>query len=708
MAGFTKTLVCSFLLGISCPVAALAYSYDEIVQIVQAEEKAFGSADYSKSLDQRLEALEIKQFGAIQSGSDSLRLRRICRELGVPQREGSIIAAPFNVVIADNAKRSKVEASRDAQAQKNDKGTQLTAHSTNLKPSATRSSKKASVQAKRAQLAKASTRNALSSSQLASSKVQNGQANDTSSPSKVVSVNQSADTSSSTSQISEAPTMPGADTLGDNKSALYCAMVAAALGIVGICGVMIVYLQREKNELNLRYARNFTLRNQRQTELSEFEDNESEFDAEPAAFEATSGVFGGDTSGAAAGATLGTAAEATVGATLGAAAEATVGATIGAAAEAPVGATIGATIGAAAEAPVEAAVASAVESDLTSAVAFDCNSLDSHPAYLPHAVIDANEQLILHYESNPFACLNIEENMVFLSSVESAASAICAVSDKMPELQEVIATQENIENHEYTSNVPSTTNIDDLSISWLEALSANRSPEMNGPSLDSFEQLSSGSAQLKYNEINSAYLQARPNSFAQLLETKPSNDNLAQHDSSVGEIFELLMTDLIDASVDDSAFESEDSGEGDYRLSEFIIAISKFDDSSEIDSSIPAVWPAEETNVAPRISSVSEWILRNGRSMTVISENTMRTPTRDEAFSASPAAEWGEESYHALAQLLIDAAGMTSFSKARSKRLVVPHNIPAYGRRIAASRVRESQQDSREYQSRLRGLFSEC
>lgn len=100
LAGISKiTVACSLFLALICPAVAQAYSYDEIVQMVRAEEKVFGEADYSKSLDQRLQALEQKVFGMQKTGSDSVRLKRVCRSLGLLNDEEPKIAAPYSVVI---------------------------------------------------------------------------------------------------------------------------------------------------------------------------------------------------------------------------------------------------------------------------------------------------------------------------------------------------------------------------------------------------------------------------------------------------------------------------------------------------------------------------------------------------------------------------------------------------------------------------------
>ena len=94
------TFVCFILCCWLSVPAARAFGYDDIVTLVQAEEKVFGRADYSKSLDQRLRLLENKVLGSAQSGSDSVRLHRLCRSLGLPQSEGPAITAPYAVKLA--------------------------------------------------------------------------------------------------------------------------------------------------------------------------------------------------------------------------------------------------------------------------------------------------------------------------------------------------------------------------------------------------------------------------------------------------------------------------------------------------------------------------------------------------------------------------------------------------------------------------------
>lgn len=97
---FRTGVLCSLIWGLFGFLPAFAFNYDEIVTIVQAEEKVFGQADYNKTLDQRLASLEEKVLGGTQKGSESLRLRRLCRTLGMEKKEGSVIAEPYSVSIA--------------------------------------------------------------------------------------------------------------------------------------------------------------------------------------------------------------------------------------------------------------------------------------------------------------------------------------------------------------------------------------------------------------------------------------------------------------------------------------------------------------------------------------------------------------------------------------------------------------------------------
>jgi hypothetical protein len=101
---FKITILVLLSVCLFCPAPVMAFGYDEIVMIVQAEEQVFGRADYSKSLEQRLEILETKVLGSMQTGSDSARLRRICRTLGISVPEGSLAAAPYSVTVASAGK----------------------------------------------------------------------------------------------------------------------------------------------------------------------------------------------------------------------------------------------------------------------------------------------------------------------------------------------------------------------------------------------------------------------------------------------------------------------------------------------------------------------------------------------------------------------------------------------------------------------------
>lgn len=117
LTGISKIAV-SFgvAMALFCPAAAFAFSYDEIVQIVQSEEKVFGKGNYELSLDQRLVALENAIFGHAQEGSDSFRLRAICRNLGVEKQPGSVMAAPYlvDVTPASKSKETSKEVVKEA------------------------------------------------------------------------------------------------------------------------------------------------------------------------------------------------------------------------------------------------------------------------------------------------------------------------------------------------------------------------------------------------------------------------------------------------------------------------------------------------------------------------------------------------------------------------------------------------------------------
>lgn len=72
--------------------AAEAYSNDDLVYMVRAEEKVFGHADNRLSLDQRLDALEASVLGRRGAGSSSQRLHRVLVGLQMAAQEAN--AAP--------------------------------------------------------------------------------------------------------------------------------------------------------------------------------------------------------------------------------------------------------------------------------------------------------------------------------------------------------------------------------------------------------------------------------------------------------------------------------------------------------------------------------------------------------------------------------------------------------------------------------------
>ncbi len=109
---------CALFLGVSCPISAFAYSYEELVQLVQAEERVFGKGDYSSSLDQRLARLETKVLGATHSGSDSERLRAVCTGLGIESHDKPSLAAPFAVVVKKATPFATLSKAKSAQSGK--------------------------------------------------------------------------------------------------------------------------------------------------------------------------------------------------------------------------------------------------------------------------------------------------------------------------------------------------------------------------------------------------------------------------------------------------------------------------------------------------------------------------------------------------------------------------------------------------------------
>lgn len=78
-------VACSFV-GIR---SASAYSYDDIVCLVNAEQKALGRSDSASSLEERLHAVEVAVNGHGGTGSEKARLAAVCTRLGIP-----VIGAP--------------------------------------------------------------------------------------------------------------------------------------------------------------------------------------------------------------------------------------------------------------------------------------------------------------------------------------------------------------------------------------------------------------------------------------------------------------------------------------------------------------------------------------------------------------------------------------------------------------------------------------
>lgn len=65
-----------------CQGMALAFSYDDLILLVQAEQKQ-GISKTNLSLDERLRNLETSVFGAARAGSESKRLKDVCRQIGL-------------------------------------------------------------------------------------------------------------------------------------------------------------------------------------------------------------------------------------------------------------------------------------------------------------------------------------------------------------------------------------------------------------------------------------------------------------------------------------------------------------------------------------------------------------------------------------------------------------------------------------------------
>lgn len=75
-------VMAAMVLSLLLQGVALAFSYDDIVMLVQAE-KSQGLRTTSASLDERLAHLEEKVFGSPRVGSESKRLRDLCYKIGL-------------------------------------------------------------------------------------------------------------------------------------------------------------------------------------------------------------------------------------------------------------------------------------------------------------------------------------------------------------------------------------------------------------------------------------------------------------------------------------------------------------------------------------------------------------------------------------------------------------------------------------------------
>lgn len=75
-------VMAAMVLSLLLQGVALAFSYDDIVMLVQAE-KSQGLPTTSASLDERLAHLEEKVFGSPRVGSESKRLRDLCYKIGL-------------------------------------------------------------------------------------------------------------------------------------------------------------------------------------------------------------------------------------------------------------------------------------------------------------------------------------------------------------------------------------------------------------------------------------------------------------------------------------------------------------------------------------------------------------------------------------------------------------------------------------------------
>ncbi|MBY0549937.1 MAG: hypothetical protein K2W95_21870 [Candidatus Obscuribacterales bacterium] len=86
---------------------ALAFNYDDLILLVQAEQKQYGGAKTDLSLDERLRNLETAVFGGPRAGSESKRLKDVCRRIGILPPAPAAAEEPKKTELTAKAKNPK-------------------------------------------------------------------------------------------------------------------------------------------------------------------------------------------------------------------------------------------------------------------------------------------------------------------------------------------------------------------------------------------------------------------------------------------------------------------------------------------------------------------------------------------------------------------------------------------------------------------------
>lgn len=573
---------------------ALAYSYDEIVQMVQAEEKVFGQADYSKSLDTRLSELELRVLGHETQGSDSLRLRRVCRSLGIEKESGSVMAAPFTVVVA--AKKPNAAQKSLASANKNHTQTVNSGTLSSLNEAPTHTATQDSAQPVHTdapgQLLAQAPAHKFETARSKSHKSHNKAGSK-----QIQALSTQAAAQSALPAAAKKGTVAPATNSEEPNPAIAAILISAIVGVVAICtGLVLFMLLRVRNEVSSPFARGYAYEDNNEgveedaLEQEEFEQINEEL--QPMNFlpnlDRSSLNY--------------------------------------------------------AE-PSHAMAETQHAADYT----VDHEAILSRNQYFALNQVLAQSTMPIPEQSKSQADLDLPANSIAVQNYGDFAAAN-AIIQETPILNEEFSTTLSAMTDEQVNEV-------------IEEFS----PAASDPSDD----------------------------FKYMLDEEEEFAALAEHTANLPSLFSLNVCEL--TSADESQAAAVDA------QSEAV---------SDIQAAPLTEWPSFEPAVAPSISSVAKWMMRSrsadqaraAQQMLIVQEGYKSS------FDATPSSneDWGDASYRALAQLLIDAASENSCSILDLKpcqRMTAPTGIPQNGK-LAVVAQTKGKQNAKELEDILRTLFS--